>query len=252
MNDNEQYIWVYGVVPAGAALDELERRDQLPEVRVVEMGDLGAIVGTAPRNDAKATRDQALAHARVLEAATADAPVIPFRFGTMVPGGDEQVGSDLLDAHHDEFAQVLERFRDCVQLTVKANYDEEPLLREILEKEPEIAELQRQSRQSGEVTRDVKVRLGELISAAVQQRRELDATDILERLKPVSRAAVDDQLESEFMALNAPFLVERDRIQEFEDAVAQVADERQERMHLTLLGPMPVYNFIDLEEPAWA
>jgi hypothetical protein len=52
--------------------------------------------------------------------------------------------------------------------------------------------------------------------------------------------------------LNIPFLVARDRQEEFEDAVEEVAQERQERMRFRLLGPMPVYNFIDVEEPAWA
>jgi hypothetical protein len=31
-----------------------------------------------------------------------------------------------------------------------------------------------------------------------------------------------------------------------------VAQERQERMRFRLTGPMPPYNFIDVEEPAWA
>src|SRR5919198_3939012 len=103
--EKENTTWVYGVVPAGAELRELERRgDGLPDVWVVEGGDLGAIVGEAPGEDAKATRNQALAHARVLEAAVVDAPVVPFRFGIMVPG-DEEVGSELLEDHHDELAQ---------------------------------------------------------------------------------------------------------------------------------------------------
>jgi hypothetical protein len=68
----------------------------------------------------------------------------------------------------------------------------------------------------------------------------------------VSLAAVVDDLEKEFMVLNAPFLVQRDRRQEFEDAVEEVAQERQERMSFRLLGPMPAYSFIDVEEPAWA
>ena len=75
MNDTQHNSWIYGVVPAGASLNELERRQGLPEVWLVETGDLAAIVGDQPRGDAKATREQALAHARVLEAAIVDAPL---------------------------------------------------------------------------------------------------------------------------------------------------------------------------------
>src|SRR5918912_1361560 len=106
MSADGNNVWVYGVVPADASLRELERRgDQLPEVWVVESGDLAAIAGNAPEQDAKGTRNQALAHARVLEASIVDSPVVPFRFGIMVPG-DQEVASDLLDARHDELAQL--------------------------------------------------------------------------------------------------------------------------------------------------
>jgi hypothetical protein len=252
MNDEKKNVWVYGVVPAGASLQELERREGLPDVWVVEAGDLAAVVGDAPQDDEKATRNQALAHARVLEAAVVDAPVIPFRFGIIVPG-DQEVGTDLLDAHHDDLAQHLRNVDDRVQMTLKVYYHEEPVLREIVENEPEVARL-REAMSEGpeEAMRDVRAQLGELVSNAVEQRRERDSADILERLKPVSQAAVVEGLEREFMVLNMPFLVDRDRQEEFEDSVEEVAQERQERMRFRLLGPMPVYNFIDVEEPAWA
>jgi hypothetical protein len=252
MNDEKKNVWVYGVVPAGAALKELEGREDLPEVWLVEAGDVAAIVGDVPEDDEKATRDQALAHARVLEAAVVDAPVVPFRFGIIVPD-DQKVGSDLLDAHHDDLAQHLRNVGDRVQMTLKVDYHEEAVLREVVDREPEVGRLRDAMRERPEeASRDLRAQLGELVSNAVEQRRQRDAADILERLKPVAGSAAVEGLETEFMVLNVPFLVERDRQQEFEDAVEEVAQERQERMHFRLIGPMPPYNFIDVEEPAWA
>jgi hypothetical protein len=252
MTDQErQTTWVYGVVPAGARLEELKRRsDRLPgDVRVVELGDLAAIVGDAPdEHDAKAIRDQALAHARVLEAAIVDAPVVPFRFGTV----NGQVDKDLLAPYHDELAQILERVKDHVQLTLKATYREEVVLREIVTSYPEIAELREQTRGLDEVAaRDLRVRLGELVSMALEQVRQRDAASILERLNPLAAASTVGPLESEFMALNAAFLVERQRMRQFEAAAEAVAAEQVERMHFTLLGPMPAYDFIDGGQRPW-
>ncbi|HXE44632.1 MAG TPA: GvpL/GvpF family gas vesicle protein [Conexibacter sp.] len=248
----EGNVWVYGVVAANATLAELERRgDRLPEVWIVEAGDLGAIAGPAPAEDEKGTRDQALAHARVLEAAIVDAPVIPFRFGVVVPEAQD-VGEDVLLAHHDEFAQLLERAQGRVQMTLKAYYDEDALLREIVEREPEIARLRDELRDVPEdEARDARVRLGELVSRAVEQARERDAAGILEQLRPVAVAAATDPLERDYMVLNAPLLVERERREEFEDAVEQLARERGERMRFRLLGPMPAYSFLEGEDPRW-
>lgn len=252
MNDTQHNSWIYGVVPAGASLNELERRQGLPEVWLVETGDLAAIVGDQPRGDAKATREQALAHARVLEAAIVDAPVVPFRFGTLVAGGDQEVGEELLKGYHEQLSQLLSRFEDYVQMTVKVSYHDDVVLQEIIESQPEIAQLREQAHGDEDLTRAIRVRLGELINQALEQTRARDANDILGQLKSKASAVATDPLETEFMVLNTPFLVKRGQVEEFEEAVERVADDRQERMHFTLLGPMPAFSFIDVQEPAWA
>lgn len=254
MNEQKsQKTWVYGIIPADAKLAELKRRrERLPaDLRVVKLGELGAIVGEAPAETAKATRDQALAHARVLEAAVLDAPVVPFRFGTVVTDGS--VSSELLEPRHDELARLLESVKDYVQLTLKATYDESAVLGELIDGHPKIAQLREQTRGHDEIlTRDARVRLGELVSMALEQLRQYDAGAIIGRLNAVSVASRMEPLESEFMVINAPFLVERRRMREFEDAAGAVADEQQERMRLTLLGPMPAYDFVPAGVPSWA
>lgn len=257
MNAQSRGTWVYGVVPAGAALEELERRrDHIPKVWIVEVGDLGAIVGNVPENEERATRDQALAHARVLEAAAVDATVVPFRFGTIAEGSDEVVAAELLEARHDDLMNLLQKVEGCVQMTLKVDYDEDAVLREIVENEPEIDQLRQATRgQAEDVSQDDRVRLGELVSTAVEQRREVDSADVLERLEPVVVAMVPEPLEQEYMVLNVACLVERNRQDDFDGAIETVAQERQERMRFRLLGPMPAYSFIgteETEETAWA
>jgi hypothetical protein len=253
MNDKQQSMWIYGVVPADASLQELEGRDGLPKVWIVESGDLGAIVGNVPEENARGTRDQALAHARVLEAAVVDAPVVPFRFGTEVGGDDEAVGSELLEPYRDELAQRLETVKDVVQMTVKASYDEPAVLRDIIQRQPELAALQQQTRnRPGEATHAAQAQFGELLFNAVGVLREQHSAEILKSLQPVSVAATPEEIESDFMVMSVAFLVDRKRVEEFEDAVEQVADDRGELIDFVLLGPMPAYNFMDVEEPAWA
>jgi hypothetical protein len=253
VNAGSEGTWVYGVVPADAALEELERRqDRLPEVWIVEVGDLAAIVGNLPEDEPTATRDQALAHARVLEAAVVDAPVVPFRFGTIANGSDEVVATELLEARHDELMKLLKKVEGRVQMTLKVDYDEEAVLREIVENEPEIDQLRQATQgQPEDASRDDLVRLGELLSIAVEQRRQADSADIVERLQAAVVATVPEPLEHEFMVLNAACLVERGRQDEFDSTIETVAQERQTRMRFRLLGPMPAYSFIGAAESAW-
>jgi hypothetical protein len=244
--------WVYGVVPPGVSLNELERRlGDLPDLWVIETGDLAAVVGAMPDQDEKGTRDRALAHAHVLEAMAADTSVVPFRFGTIADGGDDIVAAELLEARHDELVGLLESLEGKVQMALKVFYDEDALMRDIVVSEPEVAELREAIRDRGDdESPDDGVRLGELVSTAVDQRRERDSIDIIERLDPKALATAPGPLESEFMVLNAAFLIARDRQPELERAVEVVAEERRDRMRFRLLGPMPAYDFIDEGAPA--
>ena len=105
MSEESGRVWVYGVVPADADLEEVESRDDLPDVWLVESGELAAIVGDAPEDDPKETRNRALAHAHVLGAAVRDAPVVPMRFGIMCPS-DDDVASGILDDRHDQLSEL--------------------------------------------------------------------------------------------------------------------------------------------------
>jgi hypothetical protein len=252
MSEEQQGIYVFGVVRADAALDALDDSEELPEVSLAEVGDLAAIVSDLPGNEETATRDHVLAHAQVLAAAVETATVVPMRFGMIFPS-DEAIRDDLLESRHDELVQLLDRFEGRVQMTLKVTFREEAVLREILDEQPEIARLREAvgatSEQAGY---DAKVRLGEMVSAAVEERRQRGSAELLDALKPVAVAALPQPPESELMVLNAPLLVERERLEEFQEAVDEAARSRSELMHFKLLGPMPAYHFTDVEEPAWA
>jgi hypothetical protein len=249
----KQAVWVYGVVPAGVELNALDdERDRLPDVWLLETEELAALVSAPPEEEAGATRDRVLAHAHVLEAAVRDAAVVPMRFGILVPSEDEVV-SDLLEGRREPLLQLLERLEGRVQMTLKGYYDEQALLNELVSSEPEIERLRDATREgSEEATYNDRVRLGELVNAAIEQRRERDSAEVVERLKPLADDVVLEPAEKEFMVINAPFLVERDRVGEFESAVEEVAKERAELMSFKLLGPLPGYHFSDLPEHAWA
>jgi Gas vesicle synthesis protein GvpL/GvpF len=249
MSAQVEGIYVYGVVPAGTELPDV--RDA-PDVSTVESDDLAAIISPAGGEDEASVRDSVMAHARVLEAAIESAPVIPMRFGMVFPDEDT-VRTDLLEARHDELVRWLDKLEAHVQLVVKVTYHEDAMLREIVEGDREIARLREATRGSEDAsTYNDRVRLGELVNAAIEQRRQRDGMEILERLNPLAVASATEQPEKEFMVLNAPFLVERSRLSEFDATLEEIASERLDRMHFRLLGPMPAYHFVSWEEPAWA
>jgi Gas vesicle synthesis protein GvpL/GvpF len=244
-------LYVYGVVSKDAELrDPSPSGERTPEVELVEAEDLAAIVSPAGGEDEASVRESVMAHARVLETAIRDATVVPMRFGMVFPDEDTVVG-ELLEARHDELVQWLERLEGRVQMTLKVYFHEDAVLREIMEGNQEIARLHEQTR-GNEATQDDRVRLGQLVFEATEQRRQRDGAQLLEAIEPLVVASQVEPPEDDFMVLNAPLLVERDRQGELEQRLEELAQERSDLMRFRLLGPMPAYHFVSWEEPAWA
>jgi hypothetical protein len=234
--------YAYGVVRAGASLDALGRSDGLPEVRLVEAGDLAALVSDSA---GRATRDTVLDHWRVLEAACQGSPVVPLRFG-MVVNDEDAVRREVLEPHRDELVKLLERFEDRVQTTLKVYYREDAVVADTLAAEPELARLRDAVQgRPADATYTERIRLGELLNKAIDKRKPADGKGILERLRPLAEAVGLEPAEDELMVAHVVFLLRRDRIGEFELTLEEVAQERNELMRFRLLGPMPAYHFID-------
>jgi hypothetical protein len=99
-----------------------------------------------------------------------------------------------------------------------------------------------------------RIQLGELVAGEVEHARERDGATVVDRLEPLAVAARLEPLGTPDAAVNAAFLVERSRVDEFSEAVARLSDEVKGRMRLRYIGPLPPYSFTEEQEAvgAWA
>jgi hypothetical protein len=239
--------YVYGIVRAGASPTAIRDDDELPAVRLVEAGDVAALVSDGPE---RATRELVLGHGKVLDAALESSPVVPLRFG-MVLTDEDAVRDEILEAHQDELRQLLERFEGRVQMTLKVYYHEDAVMADILTADQQLASLraQIQGRPEDETYKQ-RVALGEKLNAAVEKRRQVDGKQILDGLGSLAEGVSLEPPEDELMVAHAAFLLRRDRMDEFDATLEELAAERADLMRFRLLGPMPAYNFIDFQESA--
>lgn len=192
-----------------------------------------------------------MAHAQVLEEALQAAGVVlPMRFGVVMPSEDS-VRRQLLDEHRAELEAQLAELEGKVELNVKAIYDEEVVLREVLGENPDIAELRESLRgQPEDATYYERIRVGEMVAGAINGKRERDERQILDRLEPLAVATEVGEPIHERMAANASFLVARDRMEAFDRAVDDLAAEQRERMRFKYTGPLPPHSFVELSVEA--
>jgi hypothetical protein len=230
-------VHVFGVVPATA--DPGIEEDG---VRLVAHGEIGALVTEIERTDLRAV-DVLRMHWRVLEQAAASTTVLPVRFGTVM-ADERAVVEDLLAPSHDELAGVLAEFAGKVQLTVKGSYEEDALMAGVVSSSPAIARLRDHVRGVPEAAAYYKrIELGQMVAAEVERAREHDAREIVSRLEPHALAARFEPVSGVDAAVNAAFLVEEGRIDEFSRAVSALGRELAGRIRLRYVGPLPPYSF---------
>jgi hypothetical protein len=238
--------YVYGVVRAeGAAAPQGAGIDEKP-IGVVAHGGVAALTSDVPPDFAEAGREELLAHTRVLEEAMEGSVVLPMRFGVVMPD-EESVRERLLAPFAAELEGQLREMEGKVEVTIKGIHDEEAVLREVISEDREIAELREAIQGKPEAaTYYERIRLGELVAAALDEKRAAVAPQIIDRLAPFAvDVRVGDPVH-ERMAVNASFLVERARLGEFDRAVDQIGAEQAGRIRFKYTGPLPPHSFVEL------
>ena len=246
-----QASYVYGVVRAGRQLAFSHPPVGQPErpIRLVEVDDVAAIVSDVPSADVRASRETLTAHSGVLADALAGSPVLPMRFGVVLPD-DDAVREHVIRPNYGELDRLLDDMDGRVELDVKAFYERDVLLREVIAENRDVARLREVTRRlPADATYYQRIELGQLVAAAIETKRQNDARAILTRLEPLAVATESDSNVAERVALKAAFLVDRGRLSEFDSALEEIAGELAGRMRFKSVGPLPPHSFVSLSRP---
>jgi hypothetical protein len=246
VTDAPRATYVYGVV---AAADKTEIQaagvgGEKARVRRVVLDGVAALVSDVPRGALVAARD-VRAHWGVLEEAAARTTVLPVRVGTVMES-DAAVADEFLAPNAERLAALLADLEGKVQLNVKGFYDEELLLREVVQQTPQVARMRERVQALPEAAGYYdRIRLGELVAAEIDRRRARDAELVMGWFEPLAEAAKVEPPTTRNGAVNAAFLVRRDRVDDFSAAVERLAAELGDRIKIRYVGPLPPYSFAD-------
>jgi hypothetical protein len=243
--DQEMVCYVYGIVPADSPgiSDDVTGLDDVA-VDLVRHGEVAAVVGRITQDRPPGRRTDLVAHSRVLDAFAAVGAVIPVRFGSVLPDRTA-VTHELLEPDEERFAGLLADLAGRFQFNLRARYNEAAVLAEVVSEQPEIAQLRERTRDLPEdMAYADRVRLGELVAAALEAKRERDTEILLDVVLPHTVAyhlragtGVDHMAD-------VAFLVDADHRGAFEDAAEEAAEAMHERARLRLLGPLAPYDFV--------
>jgi hypothetical protein len=245
--------YVYGIVPADVSVTDTAKGvgDPPAKVRLVRCRDIAALASEVDISQPLGHPEDLLAHERLLDGAASAAPVLPFRFGAVL-GTEQAVEEELLTPYHDEFAAQLAEFEGRAQFVAKGRYRETAILREVLAEDATAAEFRDELAgrpPDDPAVRNLQIRLGEIINAAIEEKRIADTRRVGDVVAPYCVASKVREPSHELDAAHVALLVDSDHQADLENALGELAGKWAGRVELRLLGPMAAYDFVSARTP---
>jgi hypothetical protein len=217
-------IYAYGICEAVAAEPPPRRRGLGgARVRALRSDALAAVYSRHRSLRARPSRQEVLAHERVLEAVMERGPVLPLRFGTQL--GSEHELEATLRERHDELLQALEHVRGRVELGLRV-----------------LGRRRARPRAGGGSGREYL--LGRLTE---QRRTEQAARELHAPLADLALASRLNERPSPSAILVGSYLVEETAVEPFRSRAEALAGRHRD-LRVVVTGPWPPYSFAAAEE----
>ena len=249
MSDEEGY-YIYGIIGT-------DQRREFGPTGIGARGDvvytlpcqgLAAIVSRSPIVKYAVTRDNSLAHARVVETVMQDYTILPARFCT-IAREEKDIIERVLQARHQEFVEMLEAMTGKIELGVRARWrDLDAIFAEVVAENKEIQSMKATlSREKSEQKQYAsKIKIGELVQKALEEKRKREKEELIEALRPFSFDCKEGTIYGDMNLVNAAFLVAKERERAFDRRIQELEVVYGERKQLKYVGPVAPYNFVEV------
>ena len=248
--------YVYGIIPSDerVSLPGAGVSAQPGGLRTVPLAGIAAVVGPSDQDDYQGLAREDLVkvlleHQRVVEEVMSAYPVLPAKFGTVLP--DEARVIELLTRGGHLFADELERLAACVQMEVVVQWDLQQVFAE-LGRDERIAQLRAAAAAAPAADAEgLRILLGQTVQTLLEERRAAIKDRLLPRLQEVGREVHVNPLMDDKMILNLALLVDEPGRQRLDALLPELDAELEGSLDFRCVGPLPPYTFatLDVEAP---
>ena len=222
------------------------------EVTTIGYRDLGMVISNSPMTRYVVSRENMLAHEKVIEEVMKEFTVLPVRFCTIAVSADEI--RNLLDTRHREFKNLLRDMDHKIELGVKGLWKNmDTVFKEIIKENYEIKRLkekiqndtEKKKLSSAKTSLEAKVELGKLVEGGLKEKKDTEAEKIIEWLRRTTLDHKVNKTIGDEMFINAAFLVDKGREKEFDNIMDDLSEKHKDRIKFMYVGPLPPYNFVN-------
>ncbi|MBU1262317.1 GvpL/GvpF family gas vesicle protein [bacterium] len=222
-------------------------------VHSISYRDIAAVISVSAIKKYSISRENTMAHQKVLEELMRNFTVLPVKFGTVAGGkngvsSEKRIREEVLKARHEELKDLLIKMNNKIELGLKAFWtDMKVIFQEIVDENSQIKKL-RQKLALEPITQPFggKATLGEMVKDALERKKAKEEKDILDVLKNTCVDWRSNKVFGDNMITNSSFLVEKSKVEEFDRLVDKLATTYEGRTKFKYVGPVPPINFVEL------
>jgi len=211
------------------------------EVYTVQQGDIGAVVSDIPTGY-RIEIEEAKTHEKALRKIMETHTIIPVGFGVVTK--DDMAIKSILKRARIKFKNMLEKIDNKLQINVKISWDK-VVLADILSENEEIRMLAAEAKKTA--SQVLKIELGRKVKSALDERRNECMKNIHSVLGGLSNGFKESRITDQDTVMNASFLVDKKREQEFYDKLEELEKKYEKKLKFLGVGPLPPYNFTEIE-----
>lgn len=214
-------------------------------VYIVWDKNIGALVSNSPMIRYSPKSDNFLAHEKVLEEAMQFYTVLPVRFCTIAES--EEKIKKILQKEFYKFHDLLKNMEGKKEFGIKAVFNEGSIYQDILNNYPDIKEYREKLATNLISNKHAHLmKIGEMVETALKNEVSICHHNIIDHLSPLAEEVHINNTYGERTIINAAFLVEEKKEDEFSDAVNKLAGNYGTKIKFKYVGTIPPYNFVNL------
>jgi len=211
------------------------------EVYTIQCNDVGAAVSDILENYEVGIEEVKI-HEKVLRKIMETHAIIPMGFGTIAK--DEAEIKNILKQARMKFKNTLEKIDNKLQINVKILWDK-AILATILKENEEIRTMSKEAKEKTD--QSLRIELGRKVKSALDEIKSEYIKNIQGALKGLSDGFEENKIIDQDTVMNASFLVDKKREQEFYDKLEELERKYEKKLKFLGVGPLPTYNFTKIK-----
>ncbi|UUX93053.1 GvpL/GvpF family gas vesicle protein [Methanoplanus endosymbiosus] len=212
------------------------------EIYSIHYKDISAVVADA-WSEKYEILDDGMVHEKVVETASKHFPVIPMGFGQA--STEEDIKAFLMK----NYAAIKKLFRNLkgkTELGVNVSLNEKKLIEDIYNENEKIRIFSAGIKdQNDKLNHNIKIKIGRIVSEEFDKKGNKIAEDFYRSLKNIADSDIKCRSINKLMVLNSAFLVENDKIPEFDRVLSDMENKYGDAVNIRYIISPP-YNFSNL------